>query len=195
MNEELSADDIEAQSFSTGRRGYDKEEVDEYLRSLAGEVRAYQSASSERLYQSLGEEMGSLLQHSRDSADAMLKEAEENAAATRHVAEQDAHETRAEAQRQADEIRAAAESDAEQRIKEADDKVRYLEGIEAESRDRLTSLRQEIQSVVTHLATLDATQPSQVQLDEEQEATNEALEVRLEDNNADARAAADHLIR
>jgi DivIVA domain-containing protein len=185
MHEELSADHVEAQSFSSARRGYDKEEVDTYLRSLADEIRAYQAASTERLYQNLGEEMGGLLQHARDSADAMLKEAEEDAAATRHKAERDAHETRAEAQRQADEIRAAADADATERIKQADDRVQSLEGIETDTRNRLVALRQEVESVVTHLASLDRPQADEVQLDE-QAPTDEPLEVRLED---DARAA------
>jgi DivIVA domain-containing protein len=184
MHEELSADNVEAQSFSSARRGYEKAEVDAYLHSLAEEIRAYQAASTERLYQNLGEEMGGLLQHARDSADAMLKEAEEEAAATRHKAERDAHETRAEAQRQADEIRAAADADATERMKQADDKVRNLEGIETETRNRLAALRQEVEAVVTHLATLDRPQTSEVRLDE-QAPTDEPLEVRLED---DARA-------
>lgn len=194
MQPELSADDIEAQSFSSVRRGYDKDEVDTYLRSLAEEIRAYQAASAERLYQNLGEEMGSLLQHARDSADAMLKEAEEDAAARRHKAERDAHETRAEAQRQADEIRAAAEADASERIKQADDKVRSLEGLETETRNRLVSLRQEVESVVSHLATLDSDQTTEVQLDEEHEGTDEPLEVRLEDDPENVTASSDRLV-
>jgi cell division initiation protein len=188
---ELSVDDIEARSFSMARRGYDREEVDSYLRSLAEEIRAYQAESAERLYQNLGEDMGGLLQHARDSADAMLKEAEEQAAATRHKAEQDGSETRAEAQRQADEIRAASEVDAAERIKVANDKVQHLERIEAETRSRLVALRTEVESVVTQLTTLDAT-PA---VAEEEAATKEPQEVRLGDDAENLTASSDRLIR
>jgi DivIVA domain-containing protein len=192
---ELPVDDIESQSFSKVRRGYAQDEVDSYLHSLAEEIRAYQAESAERLYQNLGEEMGGLLQHARDSADAMLKEAEEHAAATRHKGEQDGNETRAEAQRQADEIRASAEADAAERIKAADDKVRHLERIETEARSRLVALRAEVESVVTQLATLDATQASDAQLPDEEAATKESLEVRLEDDAETLTASSDQSIR
>jgi DivIVA domain-containing protein len=177
MQQELSADAVESQSFSTGRRGYEKEEVDAYLRGLAEQIRAYQAASSERLYQNLGDEMGGLLQHARDSADAMLKQAEEDASATRHQAERDAHETKAEAQRQADQINATAEADAAAQIKAADDKVQHLEGVESDARDRLSSLRLEIEALVTHLGTLETAGATDV---------SPAAEVRLEDEAEDA---------
>ncbi|MGH2786522.1 MAG: DivIVA domain-containing protein [Actinomycetota bacterium] len=183
MQQELSAEDIESQSFSTGRRGYDKEEVDAYLRALADEIREYHATSAERLYQNLGEEMGALLQHARDSADAMIKQAEEDAAAARHQAEREAHETRAEGQRQADEIRAASEAEAANRIKKADDEVTRLEGVEADARERLSSLRHEIESVVSQLGSLEPAQTGDIRVDDEEAAaTKEAVEVRLEES-------------
>jgi DivIVA domain-containing protein len=190
---ELSADNVETQSFSSVRRGYDKEEVDSYLRSLAEEIRAYQAESAERLYQNLGEEMGGLLQHARDSADGMLKEAEEQAAATRHTAEQEGNETRAEAQRQADEIKAAAEADAADRIRVANDRVQYLEGVETEARARLVALRREVESVVTQLSSLDAMQTGKAKPTEET-AIEEPQEVRLEDDAESVTASSDRSI-
>lgn len=156
MQEELVPEYVEGREFSTSLRGYDREEVDGFLSSVAAELREYQRASSERLYQNLGEEMGALLQHAKDSSDAMRKEAEEDAAAIRHAAESDAQRTRADAEHRASEIRAASEAEATERIKEAEDKVRVLEDLERDVRLRVRSLRVEIEGVASELIALEA---------------------------------------
>jgi cell division initiation protein len=154
MQEELVPEYIEGREFSTSLRGYDKGEVDSFLSSLAAEIRDYQLANSERLYQNLGEEMGSLLQHAKDSGDAMRKEAEEDAAAIRHSAESDAQRTRADAEQRASEIRSAAEAEATERITEAEDRVHALEKVEREARERVRALRAELEVVTAQLSGL-----------------------------------------
>jgi cell division initiation protein len=182
MQEELVPEYIEGRDFSTSLRGYDKGEVDSFLSSIAAEIRDYQRANSERLYQNLGEEMGSLLQHAKDSSDAMRKEAEEDAAAIRHTAESDAQRTRADAEHKSSDIRAAAEADAAERIKEAEDRVRALESVERDARERVRALRGELEVVAAQLTALqgesgetDLVQPgltdesAQIDLDEDRE--------------------------
>jgi DivIVA domain-containing protein len=177
MQVSLSPESIESKEFSSTLRGYDRDEVDAYLRALADDLRRFKEGSSERLYENLGEEMGGLLQHARDSADEMLRQAEEDAARVRQqaqseaqtmkahaesqasemraAAEAGARETRAEASRDADETRAAAEADAKRRTDEATEKVRGLEREEIEALDRLRELREVIESVAERLRNLE----------------------------------------
>lgn len=177
MDGDLSPDEVERQQFTTSRRGYTKEEVDAYLRALAEDVRNYLRSSSERLYVSLGEEMGGLLQHARDSADEMIRSAEQQVAAireealadadgvrsaadtysteTRAQAEGSARETRAQAERSAQETRARAEQDAAERIKVAEDNVRALQESEREVRSRLRSLRIDLEDVTGQILELE----------------------------------------
>jgi cell division initiation protein len=183
MQEHLVPEYVESREFSSSLRGYDKEEVDAFLSSLAAEIREYQRASSEQLYQNLGEEMGALLQHAKDSGDAMRKEAEEDAAATRHSAESDAQRTRAEAEQKASEIRAAANEEAAQKIKEAEDRVRELESMERDARERLRSLRAEVETVSARLSSLDTVEPAAGSEAGPQIRPVETAEVRLEEGH------------
>ena len=58
MKESVSADQIEKASFGTTLRGYDRDEVDIFLRRVADELRESQKLRSERLYENLGDEIG-----------------------------------------------------------------------------------------------------------------------------------------
>jgi cell division initiation protein len=183
MQEHLVPEYVESREFSTSLRGYDKEEVDAFLSTLAAEIREYQRASSEQLYQNLGEEMGALLQHAKDSGDAMRKEAEEDAAAARHAAETDAQRTRADAEHKASETRAAAEADATERIKEAEERVRELEVLEREGRERLRLLRAEIEALATHLGTLESAEHPTTENVSMGSAGGQATEINLDETN------------
>jgi cell division initiation protein len=166
MREALSPEELENAGFSTSLRGYDKDEVDAYLQSVAAELRESQKQRSEKLYETLGEEMGSLLQHARDSAVEMTSRAEADAAQVRDEASADAARTREEAAadgraireeatHQASEIRAAAERDASERIGEAQSRVAELEDTEAQARERIRAVRAELESLSQRLLPLE----------------------------------------
>jgi cell division initiation protein len=166
MREALSPEELENAGFSTSLRGYDKDEVDAYLQSVAAELRESQKQRSEKLYETLGEEMGSLLQHARDSAVEMTRRAEADAAQVRDEASADAARTREEAAAdgraireeatyQATEIRAAAERDASQRISEAERRVAELEDTETQARERIKAVRAELESLSQRLRPLE----------------------------------------
>src|SRR5918992_594028 len=78
MKESVSPDQIERATFGMTLRGYDRDEVDIFLRRVADELRESQRLRSEKLYENLGDEIGTLLQHAKDNADAMTKQAEED---------------------------------------------------------------------------------------------------------------------
>jgi DivIVA domain-containing protein len=177
MRDALTPDELANVSFPTTLRGYDRDEVDAFLHKVQAQMKEAERQRAERLYAHMGEEIGDLLQHAKDSADEMKQEAESDAAKMRadatadasrlrdeagadaHTmradAEADAKKMRQEAESDAAEIRAAAERDAERRTKIADDRVRELEGEEAEARTRIKALRTELESVASHLRPLE----------------------------------------
>lgn len=155
MREALSPEDPDYVSFNTSRRGYDRNEVDAYLRDIAAELKEARELRSERMYEGLGEEIGSLLQHAKDSADDMQAQAEKDAATTRSEAEADARRLRQDATNHAGSIKANAEHDATARIKEADERVAALELQEVEIRERIKSLRTELESITDLLRPLE----------------------------------------
>lgn len=168
MSEASSNEGLENTTFSTALRGYDRDEVDAFVRTVAQEMRELHYGRNEKLYESLGEEMGGLLQHARDSADEMTREAEELATATRAQAEADAQKTREDAaararelqqkaEQQATETRAEAEREASTRIEEATDRVRQLEETESQARARVKALREEVASIANDLRLIEST--------------------------------------
>lgn len=108
---DIKPEDIERTQFTSKMRGYDPEEVDAFLRNVAGQLRTVQ-AQAEKGYQALGEQMGDLLQHAKDRADEMNKAAEEAAVKTGADADSDAKKARAEAESDAKKAREDAAADA-----------------------------------------------------------------------------------
>jgi cell division initiation protein len=162
-----SNDDLENTTFSTALRGYDRDEVDAFVRTIAQEMRTLSEGRNEKLYESLGEEMGALLQHARDSAEAMKREAEQDAMATRASADEDAQRIREDAVEKARELlekaeqqaalaRSSAEKDSSSRIEEATERVRQLEATEGQARARLQSMREELASIADDLRLIDS---------------------------------------
>jgi DivIVA domain-containing protein len=157
MGETLSANDITRADFSITMRGYDRDEVDSFLRAVADEHRRITEDLSaarrkaDRPYQSFGVDVGELLQHAKDSADKLKRRAEEHAEQTMQEAKKQAAALREKAQHDADATRKAAEYDSEQRIKEAERRVRSLMQAEAEARKRLRDARAEINAVLEQM--------------------------------------------
>src|SRR5919109_868344 len=88
----FSPEDIESIEFSTTRRGYDKEEVDDFLRQLASEVRSRAGEQEKNPYLSLGEEIARLLQHPREAAKKKTPDARHEAGTILSTARGDAEE-------------------------------------------------------------------------------------------------------
>jgi DivIVA domain-containing protein len=151
MSSEIRLEDIESPSFSTSPLGYKREEVDAFLRNVA---KAYDQVLKEsvaakmkadRVFESLGQEAGILMQNARDAAvDLRLKseteakkirdEARRNAdRATvqadqlKRKAQEVAEQVQEEAARDADRIRNEAKSDAERTRQEIDQLKRDAE--------------------------------------------------------------------
>jgi cell division initiation protein len=188
MKEGMTPEDLEGATFSTRLRGYDPEEVGEFLKDAADELRRAQAVRSERLYEVLGEEMGGLLQRARDSADEMVRHAEvdalrmrdeaaEGATSVREESEEAAARTIEEAGRAAAETRARAEADAAQRVQEASDRVGELEERESDVRSRLAGLRAELEGLTDRLRSLESFQGTPA---EKETSTEDKGEIRLE---------------
>jgi DivIVA domain-containing protein len=191
MKESVSPDQIEKATFGTALRGYDRDEVDIFLRRVADELRESQKLRSERLYENLGDEIGALLQHAKDNADAMTKQAEEDSARIRADAEAASREMRAEAENEATEKRAEAENDAQrtrsdadqdaattrsdadrdatQRINEAEAKVAELQEAEDSLRAKLAMLRTDLEVLTDQLRRLEHP-ADEIHLDDTQQA-------------------------
>jgi DivIVA domain-containing protein len=158
---ELTPEDIETASFTVGIRGYDKQEVEAFLADVADHVRALTEASSSA-YVDLGEEMGELLQHARNSADEMTNRALEEATAVRAQVDAEIADKRREAdeyvRRSTDDIvgeverrRAAAEEQARAIIEDAQTRIVTLQREEGEARERIRALRLQLLEVTLRL--------------------------------------------
>jgi cell division initiation protein len=157
MAKGVSPEAIEKTDFPTSLRGYDKEEVDAYLRMVAAEHRKLLEASrtartgSDKPYHRLGEDVGELLQHAKDSSDRLKERAEEDAARVREEAKKVAKETKEKARKDAKEIREAAHYEASERIKDAQRGVDELRKTEAAISERLEEMRAGLRAVLEQL--------------------------------------------
>ena len=165
MEEQESTQDLRRVEFATAMRGYEKEEVDTFLRELAGEqdrltaelARAKRAA--EKAHLELGEEIGQLLQHAKDVADGLVKKAEEEAASIQEKARRTADKTTTDAEAKADALRRASEADAVARVRDAQEKVRALQDTEGQVRTRLYSLRQTVATLNDTIEEAEARPP------------------------------------
>ena len=150
MQDEEATPNLTRVEFATAMRGYDKDEVDTFLRELAGEQErlttelATANRRAEKAHLELGEEIGQLLQHAKDVADSLVKKAEEESASIKEKARRAADKTTTDAEAKADALRRVSESDAVARIRDAQEKVRALQDTEGQVRTRLYSLRQTV---------------------------------------------------
>ncbi len=208
MSENQSAEDTGRAAFAISFRGYNRRQVDSFLRKLALDLRRLLEASVaaaglQKPYVRAGKEIADLLEHARrkaletkalaeeeadtilreahsaarhaaddaerlkrrskKEADALLEEARREAARltreadnARRLAEAEsgvalrdarkaAKQMRDEARKRADELQAAADFDAQERIREAEERLRRLRGAEIRLHERLQVLEQNLQ--------------------------------------------------
>lgn len=161
MQPELTPEEIEQASFTIGLRGYDKQEVESFLADVADQLRGLRDMSA-NTYVDLGEEMGELLQHARDTADEMTRKAEEKATALRAQVDVEANDKR----RATDEyvkstqdnigdeiksMREGAEEQARAIIADAQQRIVTLQQEESEARERIRALRLQLLEVTLRL--------------------------------------------
>ena len=180
MQPELTPEEIETASFTIGLRGYDKQEVEDYLVAVADHIRMI-SDVSRSAYVDLGDEMGQLLQHARDSADEMTRKAQEEATALRAEVDAEATDKRRDAdeyrQRAKDEvgeeikrIREGAEEQARGIIEDAQRRIVTLQQEEVEARERIRALRLQLLELTLRLQRFEVAEEAA------EEAEAEAIE-------------------
>ena len=174
---ELTPEDIETASFTVAIRGYDKEEVEAFLADIADHVRALTEASSSA-YVNLGEEMGELLQHARNSADEMTTRAQEEATALRAQVDAEIADKRREAdeyvRRSTEDItgeverrREGAEEQARAIIEDAQTRIVTLQREEGEARERIRALRLQLLEVTLRLQRFEGAEEADESADDE----------------------------
>jgi cell division initiation protein len=161
MERALTPDEIRGADFTIALRGYDRHEVEAFLQDVAAEFAALKDAS-QKSYQAVGEELGHLLQQSKDVADKLLLDAQNEAAALlknaadeaiqmRESADVYANQLREEVDNEVALLRAQADHEFKQRIREADTRTQELSTTEVEIRERIDSLRGELEEVTERL--------------------------------------------
>jgi DivIVA domain-containing protein len=183
----ITPEDIKGANFSVALRGYDRGEVESFLQDVAAEVSALKDSSA-RAYQNVGEDLGGLLQQAKDVADKLLSEASSEAAALVQSAENeasrmredaDAHarQVRGEADGDAASTRAEAEQDAARLIDAASTRVRELGAAEAEARQRISALRDELARVADSLRHLGGDDSRDAGIDQEEDLVDDQARV------------------
>ena len=183
MQPELTPEDIDSASFTVALRGYDKQEVEAFLADVADHVRALTEASS-GAYVDLGEEMGELLQHARNSADEMTARAQEEATAIRAQVDAEIVDKRREAdeyaRRATDDItqeierrREGAEEQARAIIEDAQTRVVTLQREESEARERIRALRLQLLELTLRLQRFEIAEETEEPSDSEEVAVFE----------------------
>jgi cell division initiation protein len=162
MREKESARYIQEADFSGSLRGYDREEVDAFLRSVAEEhQRLIDELSASRRktdkpFQSLGTEVGELLQRAKDSADGLRGRAQEEAEQIRRQAVEAAAATQRRAEQEAKKVEEAADYEASTKIEEARRRARRLKEAEAEALARVRDVRTELSVLSRRLEDVEA---------------------------------------
>ena len=160
MAKGLTPEAIEQAEFPTALRGYDKDEVEAYLRRVAAEHRRLLTQSeapkpsSEKPYQRLGQDVGDLLQQAKDTADRMKQRAEEEAARLKEEAKKAVKEMRDKAKQDAQQIKQTADYEAREKLKDAERRLSGLKVTEDKARERLDELRTRFRQVLDQLEQL-----------------------------------------
>ncbi|MGH2786521.1 MAG: DivIVA domain-containing protein [Actinomycetota bacterium] len=118
MSDALTPKRIEEQVFAIDERGYNCDEVDAFLRRVAGYMEALGRGETQfgnKPYEALGIEMGDLLQHANDVAAHVKKTAEDEAA----IVVQDAHKEAQGIREQAETVKRKLDSEAAEAKKQA----------------------------------------------------------------------------
>jgi DivIVA domain-containing protein len=169
--DQTSLDRIRNATFPTGRRGYDKHEVEKFLARLADwlETGAGDESRSDvvkRELEKVGERTGAILAQAEESAQQIRAEAEEEARGTVNAANLEATETRSAADTYASETRASVDAYARQTRQEAEEEAastkatveqqarQTIEAAEAQARrivEEGTQRREDIEAVIADL--------------------------------------------
>jgi DivIVA domain-containing protein len=149
-----SIEGIRSASFSMARRGYEKEEVDRYLRELADRLEQEAGARSgseavKRELDLVSEKTAGILAQAEESAQRLHAEAVREASAVLSKAREDAEAVRAAADARARQVRAAADEYARETRSGVDEEQRIQ--LEAQLGD-LTRRRDEILSDLARIA-------------------------------------------
>ena len=149
----MDPQEIEAKEFFIALRGYDRDEVDAYLREIAEEhrrvldeleTRAVPTADEDP-YAHLGAEVTNILRTARDSAASIVADAERDAEELALSAQIDADDIRTRAQREAEEIRNAAHGEAEAIVAAAKERA---DAMNAEAEALRATAQQEVEATV-----------------------------------------------
>jgi DivIVA domain-containing protein len=203
----FTPEEIESKEFLITLRGYDKDEVNAFLRAVAADYRSALSrqgtdvAVPSSSYEALGAEISTVLSTATQSAETIRRRAEDDATELRRRAEEESRQLREaasraakrlteEAERHSVEVRASAEREASERLRESARRVERLQATETKVRQRLFSLeatlkqiRQELEAVET--AGADAVGTSLLEnRPEETETADEAILAELRGDQA-----------
>ena len=105
-------EDVETKEFVVALRGYDKDEVHDFLKAVAEELRSLRAGGSQGAdddhLKDLGEQVARVLATAHDAARRLQEHAESKAAELIHAAEVEAASIRTEANREANKLRKKA---------------------------------------------------------------------------------------
>ena len=147
----------EGPRLPTALRGYSKSEVEALLQRLSDEIEQLKNERDDAharvvdVYQRVGDELGELLQHSRDWADRIAAEAEAEAEKIKEQARATVKRLRQDAEQESERVRAEAKLQAEWVVEQAEAKLDQMREAEDHARRRAQTLKRRLLSVVEQL--------------------------------------------
>jgi DivIVA domain-containing protein len=147
----------EGPRLPTTMRGYSRSEVEALLQRLSDEIEQLKSERDDAharvvdVYQRVGDELGELLQHSREWADRIVAEAQAEAEKIKEQARATVKRLRQEAEQDSEGVRAEAKLQAEWVVEQAEAKLDQMREAEDHARRRAQTLKRRLLSVVEQL--------------------------------------------
>ena len=147
----------EGPRLPTALRGYSKSEVEGLLQRLSDEIEQLKNEREDAharvvdVYQRVGDELGELLQNSRDWADRIVSEAEAEAERIKEQARATVKRLRQDAEQESERIRAEAKLQGELVIQQAEAKLDQMREAEDHARRKAQTLKRRLLSVVEQL--------------------------------------------
>ena len=143
--------------FSSSRRGYDRDEVDQYVERVSRivvELEAMRSPDAviERALADVGEETSAILRRARKAAEEIIADAESQARERSDAAEAQARELREDADRYSARVRAEAEQVLSDTRSEADEIRQSAEADARRAREDADQYRQQVSAHIDQLA-------------------------------------------
>lgn len=153
MPQAPTPEDIRKATFHVTVRGYARDEVEEFLAVVAKNV-AHLNEKAETGYLNLGVRMGELLQEAKDAADELLTAAHADVANMLQEAKNKSRELEETSRSQAADTVQTAETHASKIVREAEQRVAELTEEENAIRRELTSLKSQLETIMTRLQPL-----------------------------------------